>query len=315
MLVSVIIPIYNVSGYIERCLLSVMNQSYKNIEWVLVDDASPDNSMEMAEKVLNNLPEKENVKIVRHAENRGLAAARNSGVKASTGDYLFFLDSDDELTFDCIEALVSLTENGTADVVTGEIKVVGNKRKAYPQLRLPKGTYSGNDFIFTSFLKREWYEMPCNKLIKRSLFTEKNLWFEEGILHEDTLWSFLLALSARTMTVTHLPTYYYHIRSNSITQKKSAGNVDSFYIVLEKIIQISCREKLFDRYPELTVYLERLRIYFIKSLLRGNFDRPYIREQRNKIDRLYETPVWSSGRRNREFRLKDFVLRLLEYLK
>jgi glycosyltransferase involved in cell wall biosynthesis len=289
-----------------------MNQSYKNIECILVDDATPDDSMETAKEILNNYPEKNAVKIIHHTENKGLAAARNTGVKVSTGDYIFFLDSDDEIAPDCIETLVALTENQTVDFVIGEIKVTGNKRNSYPQLLLQEGNYSEPRFIFTSFLNRKWYEMAWNKLIKRNFFIEQNSWFEEGILHEDTLWSFQFALSAQTMAVTHLPTYYYHIQNNSITQKKSAGNIASFYIVLEKIIQLSCRENLFDSYKELPVYLEKQRVYFLKSLLRGNFDRQYIREQRDKINQLYEHSVWNKSKRNLEFLLKDFALRLME---
>jgi glycosyltransferase involved in cell wall biosynthesis len=312
MSVSIIIPVYNVSACIERCLLSVMNQTFPDIEYILVNDATPDNSMEKVAGILNNYPGKE-VKIIHHLENKGLAAARNTGVKVATGDYVFFLDSDDEIVPDCIETLVTLTDNRTVDFVVGEIRIVGGKQKNFPQLLLQKGTYSGTDFIFTSFLNRKWYEMVWNKLIKRSIFTEKNVWFEEGIVHEDTLWSFQFALAARTMVVTHVPTYYYHIQNNSITQNKSVKNIASFYIVLEKIIRLSCRENLFASCRELPAYLERQRIYFIKSLLRGNFDRPYIREQRNRINQLYKNSVWNKAKRNPEFILKDFILSIMEF--
>jgi glycosyltransferase involved in cell wall biosynthesis len=292
-----------------------MNQTYQNIECILVDDATPDNSMEIVAEIRNNHPLQEAVKIIRHSENKGLSVARNTGVKASSGEYIFFLDSDDELPPNCIEILVSSMDKREVDFVIGEIQVIGNKRKAYPPLLLKEGIYQGNDFVLESFLKRKWYEMAWNKLVKRSLFTEKEVWFEEGIVHEDTLWSFQLALAAQSMAVTHTPTYCYHIQNNSITQKKSTKNMDSFYIVLEQIIISAKQRNLFEVQKIIFSYLENLQVFFIKQLLRGNFEKQYIQEQRNKINQLYKKSVWTGNKRKIEFLLKDFVLFLWNYFK
>ena len=94
--ISIIIPVYNVSLFIERCLLSVVEQRHEALEVILVDDASPDDSMEKARRFLSGYP-KLDYKIVTHPQNKGLSAARNTGVKHSTGAYLYFLDSDDAL--------------------------------------------------------------------------------------------------------------------------------------------------------------------------------------------------------------------------
>jgi glycosyltransferase involved in cell wall biosynthesis len=315
MKISVIIPVYNVADYIERCLLSVINQSYQDIECVLVDDASPDNSMEIAQKIIADSPRKGAIKIIRHVANKGLAAARNTGVNHATGDYLFFLDSDDEIAPHCVETLAAFVENQGIDFVIGEIQVTGNSRTAYPPLLLKDGIYQGNDSIINPYFQRQWYEMAWNKLIKRSLFVEKELWFEEGILHEDTLWSFQLAIAAQSMAVTHEPTYIYHIQSNSITQKKSKKNIECFYFVLEKIIQLANNQNLFTTQKSIFPYLENARVYFIKSLLKGNFKKSYIQTQQTKIDRLYQQKVWNHGRRKLEFVVKDFVLLLWIFLK
>ena len=105
-LVSVIIPIYNVAPYIERCLLSVITQTYDALEIVLIDDCGVDDSMKIAESTLQNVEHLRIVKILHHEKNRGLSAARNTGIMAATGRYLFFLDSDDWIKPDCIQQMV-----------------------------------------------------------------------------------------------------------------------------------------------------------------------------------------------------------------
>jgi glycosyltransferase involved in cell wall biosynthesis len=306
--ISIIIPVYNVEASIERCLLSALNQSYPDIEYVLVDDATPDHSMKMAVEMIDNHPRKNTVKIVHHPENRGLSAARNTGVKHATGNYVFFLDSDDEMTPDCIETLVQSVNQQEVDFVIGETEVTGNKRKAYPPLDLKNGIYQGNDFVLKSFLKRQWYEMAWNKLIRRSIFTEKHCWFEEGIVHEDTLWSFQLALIAQSMTVTQAQTYIYHIQSNSITQKKSKRNIESFYFVLKRIICLSVENNLFDHQKAIFDYLGRLRIFFLKMLVKNNFEAGYVREQTVQLDKLFTQYVWTKKKKSLLVRLKERII-------
>ncbi|MCC8146953.1 MAG: glycosyltransferase, partial [Bacteroidales bacterium] len=233
MKVSIVIPVYNVTAFIERSLNSALNQSYRNIEIILVDDASPDSSIDTAKRLLKDHPGKDLVRFVSHPVNKGLGAARNTGVRASSGDYVFFLDSDDEISNDCIEILINFTQGSDLDLIAGEIKVIGNKRNAYPLLLLKEGIYRGNKRILDLFLRKKWYEMAWNKLIKRTLFTEKQLWFNEKILHEDTLWSFQMSLVIQSLGIVPKETYFYHIQGNSITQKKSARNIESFYYVIK----------------------------------------------------------------------------------
>jgi glycosyltransferase involved in cell wall biosynthesis len=308
MKISIIIPVYKVSQFIERCLLSALNQTYPAIEYILVDDASPDNSMEIAEDLLKNHVRKEAVKIVRHSENRGLPATRNSGIQHATGDYLFFLDSDDAIALDCIQIMANYIEPEAVDFVIGEIEVFGNRRSAYPLLLLKEGFYHGNDLIFKAFLSKQWYEMAWNKLIKRELIIEKQLWFTEGIVHEDNLWSFQLALNAGSMAVTHWPTYHYHIQPQSITQHKSEKNIADYRFVIQTIIEYSHRNQLFSRFPESFPFLEKHRIYFIKSLIKSDLDKNFIQEQRQYINQLYKKEVWKKYQRKIEFLLKDLVL-------
>ena len=105
MKVSIIIPVYNVSKYIERCLKSALDQTWKDLEIILVDDCTPDDSMDIARSVLETSSRSNMVTILKHEKNRGLSAARNTGIRQAKGDYLYFLDSDDYLPVNSIELL------------------------------------------------------------------------------------------------------------------------------------------------------------------------------------------------------------------
>lgn len=221
--VSIIIPVYNVKEYIADCLYSVFNQTYKHIEIIIVNDCTPDDSMLIAINELQSDKNRFEYTLVNHEINQGLSAARNSGVKAATGEYIYFLDSDDEITSDCIELLVNkVAEYPNVDFVIGEIKISGAEWH-YPLLA-PTYSSSGLDIVTDYFYER-WYVMAVNKLLRKSFFTNNNLWFKEGRLHEDELFSFYLATKAQSMACVNNETYIYKVRiSNSITSGTSLKN-------------------------------------------------------------------------------------------
>ena len=109
MKISIIIPIYNVAPYVERCLYSALNQSYEDIELVLVDDCGTDNSMNIVSEVVEKYVGNKKISLFKHEHNLGLSAARNTGIKNATGDYLLFLDSDDEIPLNAVELLLEAT--------------------------------------------------------------------------------------------------------------------------------------------------------------------------------------------------------------
>ncbi len=308
-LVSVIIPVYNVSPYIGRCLTSALDQSYKNIEYIVVDDAATDDSMAIARDVIYKHPRKSIMKVVHHPDNRGLSAARNTGVKAATGDYIYFLDSDDEIPADAIETLAELAAKGV-DMALGDIKVIGGEASDYPALKMEPGVYMGNGSILETYLKGEWYEMAWNKLIRRRFFTEEECWFEEGIVHEDTLWSFQAAAAIQSLAVSGKKTYYYHVHEGSITGKKTKKNILDFYKVIKEIIRTGKAKRLFDKQAALVPYLDNLRVYFLKSLLINPFDNAFRKEQSHRIKRLYKEEVRPMGRESVVNKIKRTILEL-----
>ena len=221
MKVSIIIPVYKVEPYIEDCLKSVYNQTYGNIEVILVNDCTPDRSMQIARDYVNmrGLSEGIEVKFLEHDINRGLSAARNTGIFAATGDYIFFLDSDDEITPNCISLLVEPLSRINYDFVIGEFKIIGSD-KEYPSLELQEGEIVGNEKIFHEYCSKQFYMMACGKLCNAEFLRKNKLYFKEGIIHEDDLWSLQVALVAESMYVVRKPSYIYKIRQGSITENE-----------------------------------------------------------------------------------------------
>lgn len=117
-LVSILVPVYGVEKYIENCAVSLMEQTYENIEYIFVNDCTKDSSIEILETVLNRYPQrKKNVKIIIHENNRGLAAARNTAVVACNGDYLWHVDSDDWIPIDAVEKLIAEIKKSEKDII------------------------------------------------------------------------------------------------------------------------------------------------------------------------------------------------------
>lgn len=218
MKISIIVPVYNVAPYIAACLQSVMHQTCQDaLECILVDDCGTDNSMEVVGEMLQSYEGPIGFKVVHHTQNRGLSAARNTGMAEATGDYVYFLDSDDEIAPDCIQCLATPLQQEAFDMVVGECRIEGGSIPGVA-LQLPGGTILRGKEILHAYRLQQWYMMSVNKLYRLDFLRHNALQFKEGILHEDELWSFQLACLAQSMTIISAETYIYKLRQGSITE-------------------------------------------------------------------------------------------------
>ncbi|MDR0988022.1 MAG: glycosyltransferase [Prevotellaceae bacterium] len=266
MKVSVIIPVYNVSAYIERCIRSVLDQTWQALEVIVVDDCGNDNSMEVAGRVVQSHPRSAAVKFLGHERNRGLSAARNTGVAAASGEYVYFLDSDDYLPPDAIEQLARAAERERPDFVIGNFTIEGSGHSA-PALRLPSGTLTGNDAILSSYVRKLWYVMACNKLTRRSFLTSQNITFYERMLHEDDPWTFQLACTAQKMTVVDRVTYVYYIHPGSITTALSRRNLEARVLTISLFYDYitASQERMNNRW--IYLFFEHNKVLFFDFIL------------------------------------------------
>ena len=223
MKVSIIIPVYNVSDYVERCLNSVITQSYTDLECIIVDDCTPDNSTEKCERMITNYNGPIEFRLLHHEKNRGLSAARNTGTYAATGEYIFYLDSDDWISDDCIQRMMEVAnQDNCIEMVMGGIERFGDNNHWNPFL--PEGIYT-SDFIEHA-CQYKIYTMAWNKLLKLDFIKSHNLFFKEGLLHEDVLWNVQVACFLKKMAAIEDKTYFYRIRKNSI----QTNNTKEFHL-------------------------------------------------------------------------------------
>ena len=206
--VSVLVPVYGVDRFIERCARSLFEQTYGNLEYIFVDDCSPDNSMAILKRVMEDYPErKDQVRILRHERNRGLAAARNTALDAANGLFVTHVDSDDYLDRDAIRLLVEKQEETGADIVSGNYCVITDKgiRNAI----LPE--YKDNhEFLLKTFDLRKGIRTIWGHLFKLSLYNDYHIRVKEGVnVGEDWQQIPLLAYYAKTTSKIDSFVYYY----------------------------------------------------------------------------------------------------------
>lgn len=225
MIVSIIIPLYNVEQYIEDCLKSVTNQTFRGgLECIIVDDCGTDASLVIAERFVQDYVGHISFRIIHHECNRGFCAARNTGFDAATGDYVYFLDPDDWITPDCIDLLAecAMTHSGV-DLVQGGVCNAPHKLKMSPDLR---EYYTDRREIAHLFLSdglipvTAWNKLISSDFLKRN----RKVRFKEGFLHEDLLFSYYLAQCVTSVAVINSGTYHYReYRVGSITSRRESN--------------------------------------------------------------------------------------------
>lgn len=224
-LISVVVPIYNVEKYLNKCIEGLLNQDYSNLEIILVDDGSTDSSG----KIVDEYKEKnKNIKVI-HKENGGLSSARNAGLKEAIGKYIIFIDSDDWIDTKMISTLFNLIKENDADISIcsflrtngsdGAFKYTNPQIKTFTNKEALMQLY--NDDCLTEFV------VAWNKLYNIELF--KNIKYPEGKIHEDEFTTYKLLYNAKKIVYTNEKLYNYRITPNSIMNK--AFNPNRLYVL------------------------------------------------------------------------------------
>ena len=223
MKVSVIIPVYGVERFIERCACNLFGQTLEDVEFIFVDDASPDSSIALLEKCIEACPERAiHTRILRHPENKGLPAARNTGLAAACGEYIYHCDSDDWVEPGILEKLYTAAVATEADIAYCDFFLSFEKNERY--MSNPAYQTAG-EMLKKGFLGGKMKYNVWNKLVKRSLYTNNNIVFPEGHpMGEDMT---MIQIAALADKVVYIPEALYHYvklnegaYSNSYSQKK-----------------------------------------------------------------------------------------------
>ena len=219
---SIIIPVYNTSQYIEKCLNSILNQSMKDIEIIIVNDGSTDNSEEIINNWINNNKDQIEVKYFKK-ENGGLSSARNFGIEQATSKYITFLDSDDYLEEKIYKNLESYMDQNI-DLIKFKMSTIDENGKIIEKLDGPIFEKCSGEEAFEKLYTTDTYlEVSCIYLYRREFFLENNFQFELSAYHEDFGLIPWVLIKAKSVVSANEYGYYYLKRENSITDMTNSG--------------------------------------------------------------------------------------------
>ena len=216
--ISVIIPVYNVEKYILNTIESVMFQTYSNIEIILVDDGSTDNSS----KICDELAKKDNRISVIHQDNQGLSAARNVGTAIATGDFIFYLDGDDYLEKNCLEKLLEVADD--CILVIGSYFYTYSDHEDVADIQYLEKSVLNTDEAMHDLLVGKIQNFAWGKLIKSDIAKKHS--FPQGKLFEDTYWAHYIINDCETVTIMNIPVLHYRQRDNSISYTMDIKRLD-----------------------------------------------------------------------------------------
>ena len=233
-LISVIIPVYNVEKYLEKCLNSVINQTYKNLEIIVIDDGSTDNSG----KICDEYAKKDSRIIVIHTENGGVSSARNKGLEVAKGEYIGFVDSDDYIEDNMYEILYRNLVKFDVDISMCNYYIVRNNKKTYHKHNIDDILLIDNKEKFFELLNSNYYKgFLCNKLFKSDIMQKKKL--EEDIyVCEDLLFISQIADISERFCFDNRCFYNYVMRENSAISGKITEKNFSVLNAYKKVIDI-----------------------------------------------------------------------------
>ena len=278
---SIIIPVYNVEKYLEKCLQSLIEQCYSDMEIVVVDDKSTDRSLCIAKKY----EKYNNVKVISKEKNTGLSDSRNVGIRESRGQYIMFLDSDDYVEDGCIFKIQEIVKKeNEPDIVyfgySEEYESTNEKYIKYGYVSQKDKIYTGEEFAIAELKQRNLYAAACFGIYNREFIVRNNLYFESGLLHEDELWTPQVILRANKVYTSDYVFYHYLRRNGSITRSGNKTKHGQDMLCICKKLDILANEI---KNPELKKYMDNhIAMLYMKGMTEGR-----LYQTNMEIDRFY----------------------------
>lgn len=305
--VSVIVPVYNVEEYVRECIQSVLNQSLKEIEVIIVNDGSTDNSINCIEDFIKI----DNVKLI-NQNNQGLSVARNTGIDVAQGEYILFVDSDDYIESEFIEKLYSEAKIYDLDIAISShsklLKEIKEAQKRDNSLITDK-PISGCEFMYKQLKLKDKKNEVWDDLFKRKFLQDNNIKFLPGILYEDTLFTPKTLIYANKVKYIESYGYIYRQRGNSITKSEiGEKNINNLITIIEKLIEL---------YRELSDNFQKkvLRKYLYNALVNilSYIDIYKVKDKRylyKKIPKDSILNIMKEGFDNGEERIKYLIFKI-----
>lgn len=246
-LVTISIPIFKCEDSLEKCLLSVLHQTYKNLEVTLINDQTPDDSVKIAESFIQKHG-LQNWKIYHLEENSGLSVVRNKGIDTAQGKYLFFLDSDDTITPSCITTLVEIAEKTNAEMTMSQLEceqLETGEKSICIKIRAEEAIIEGNDNLLKAFSDGKIVTYAVNKLFIVDYLRKNKLYFVKGLFAQDELWTFHLILKMNKIAIHKGITYTYYLHKKSVIHNRNKRNFDNWFTIgqyIDKTLKEECNQ-------------------------------------------------------------------------
>lgn len=302
-MISVIIPVYNVEKYIKRCLESVINQTYKDIEIIIIDDGSTDNSGIICEEYSKR---DKRIKVV-HTENAGAARARNIGLDMAKGEYISFIDSDDWIMLNFLSTLLYLCKDNDADIAKCETIDVKDENFKINNNNTEIKIYNSKEIMNSIYSQPKLFNVAVmNKLYKRKIF--ENLRFKEGVINEDEEILCKLIYRANKIAVTNQILYCYFLSENSVTRSEfRIKNLDILEI-FESRLKFLTDKGFHELYKQTEAQYLRIIGNFYYSISKSNWENKekYLKDLLQKKDNIQKIK-----KSNKYFSIKDNIKLLL----
>lgn len=296
--ISIIVPIYKAEKYIERCISSVCHQTYSDIECILIDDCSPDRSADVVERMLGSYDGPIHFTFVSNDTNRGCSGTRNRGIDMASGEYIFFLDSDDELSADGIEKLLGLADkyNGV-DIVQGNMQTIPHSEKEDWRDVAKKGFpffVDSNRWCREHFYSIRNKQIPMNmnnKLIRTQFLRDHALYCREGIIHEDDLWMFHAVKHVSSMAFCRDIVYFHYVVPGSIIQSgRHTASLTDWLLIFEEMLgsidQPLAKQQVYKIIATASIKIEEVVRYGEGKDMFGRYIRLFGDIRRNRYVRL-----------------------------
>lgn len=308
-LLTVVIPVYNVEKYLKRCIESILIQEWKNYDILLVDDGSTDNSPQICDDYAKAY---DFISVI-HKKNGGLSAARNTGISHAEGEYVYFPDSDDWIEPDTFIALAEVVESQKFDIISFNREFVKGEEDAIVSDSLVTQVFEGKD-AFVQMLKHSYITGFANdKIYRKSLFTDNDIQFPIGKYYEDLGTNYKLFLSAKKVYATNQKYYHYLIDNpDSITQswnEQKFSDMFEFYkdIFYSDFVRSQLNQE--ELQTSQLYYVNGL-THILASLYKSELDKKYIDITNQVKQELLKNSVSLSQMKNQPNKLKYILFRL-----
>lgn len=301
-MISVIVPIYKVEKYLEECIESILDQTYQNLEVILVDDGSPDRCGAICDRYAQM---DSRVRVI-HKENGGAASARNAGLRIASGEYVAFLDGDDYLLPDSYENLLGALLRHDADIVHGQIEFIYVNKRTIPGGCDDIVSFSAAEYL-AEFLTDWTCVLSTVKLFRRSVLTD--VYYEEGHRIDDEFFTYLAVMNAEKIVCIPTVVYQYRQRASSVMNNRDIidEKCEDIFGYLEKR-----NADVIGRFPELRAayegYYADYLLYLAGTEMATKHSIKGIKRRLLRHAAQGKSLFWKKGQRKRTLRILAFLL-------